>query len=229
MSRRRVAGLVCEGQSDSIIFEELIQELWPEVVDVRRLHPEVDEYDRAVGASGWTGVQAWCRRHAGRLASVIDPGIGPPLDVLVVALDVDIAVAAGIADPPKHGSAYDAARLCQTIRDWLQPAGASALPEELLIAIPAMATEAWVLAALYAAERNPEILARPAERLVAKKQLDWDPDPERRKKRKVRKPPAIYRRFAQQIAGKLPRVRKGCPEAERICRKLERRRDTAVH
>ena len=64
---------------------------------------------------------------------------------------------------------------------------------------------------------------------MEKKQLDWDPDPERRKKRKVRKPPAIYRRFAQQIAGKLPRVRKACPEAERICRKLERRRDTAEH
>ncbi|HWU86952.1 MAG TPA: hypothetical protein VN253_06740 [Kofleriaceae bacterium] len=219
--------MVCEGQSDSVIFEELIQKLWPEVVDIRRLHPEVDELDRAVGSSGWTGVREWCRRHAGKLASIIDPGIGQRLDVLVVALDIDIdiAVAAGISDPPKHGSAYDATRLCQTIKDWLRPTGAPSLPEELVIAVPSMATEAWAIAALYTSERNPENIEKPAEYLVAKKQLDWDADPERRKKRKIRKLPATYRRFAQQISGKLSRVRKACPEAARICRKIERRRD----
>lgn len=224
MSKGRIAGLVCEGPSDWAIFEALIQKLWPDIVDVRRLHPEVDEFDRARGASGWTGVREWCRRNAGKLSSVIDPGLGPPLDLLVVAIDVDIAVAAGIADPPTQGSAYDATRLCQVIRTWLKPDGAPPLPDQLVISIPAMAAESWAIAALFAAEANPENLARPAEYLVKKKQLDWDADPERRRKGKIHKAPVTYRRFAQQIAGKLARVRKTCPQAERTCRKIERTR-----
>lgn len=223
MSRRRkVAALVCEGPSDFEIFRAIVQEVWPEIEEVLPLQPEIDAEGYAVGQSGWPGVRKWCLDNAGRLDNVIDPGIGPRLDLLVIALDADIAVQAGISDAPIHGSAYDTGRLCATVKGWLRPAGGrTAIPPEVVISIPAMATETWVIASLYAAEKNPEAIADPTRYLVDNDQLAWDP----LRKRKARKPPPVYRRFAAQITGKLARVRKRCTEAERTCRKIELRRD----
>jgi hypothetical protein len=226
-ARRRVAGLVWEGATDVLIFERIIREVWPEIEDVLRLHPELDELDRARGSSGWTGVERWCTTHADKLSSVIDPGIGPPLDLLVVALDADVAALAGIEDPPARGSAYDTTRLCDTIKRWLTTPTRSTLPRELVIAIPAMATEAWAIAGLYPRARQPERVDAPAQYLVERGKLEWDPDPRRRARGKVRKDPARYRAIAHAIAKQLARVRSSCPEAERLCAKLERARDRA--
>lgn len=220
-SRRRVAALVCEGPSDFEIYRAIVQEVWPEIDDVLPLQPEIDAEGYALGQSGWPGVRKWCLDNAGRLDDVIDPGIGPRLDLLVIALDADIAVQAGIADAPVHGSAYDTARLCTTVKGWLRPVGGRAIPPEVVVSVPAMATETWVIASLYAGENNPERIADPTRYLVEERQLVWDP----LRKRKARKPPPVYRRFAAQIAGKLARVRKRCTEAERTCRKIEQRRD----
>jgi len=221
-SRRRVAALVYEGPSDFEIYRAIIQKVWPEIDDVLSLQPEIDAEGYAVGQSGWPGVRKWCLDKAGRLDGVIDPGIGPRLDLLVIALDADIAAQAGIIDAPAHGSAYDTARLCTTVKRWLRPGvGRAAIPPEVVISIPAMATETWVIASLYAGENSPESIADPTRYLVEADQLAWDP----LSKRKARKPPPVYRRFAAQIAGKLARVRKRCIEAERTCRKIEQRRD----
>jgi hypothetical protein len=106
-----IAGVVCEGHSDFAILREVIHEVWPEMEEVLLLQPILDRLGHAQGASGASGVVAWCTRNAGALDGVIDPGVGPRLDLLVIALDADAAIDAGIEDPPTTPSAYDASRL----------------------------------------------------------------------------------------------------------------------
>jgi hypothetical protein len=190
-----VAGVVCEGHSDFAILER-------------------DSLQRAQGSSGSSGVKEWCERNAGKLAAVIDPGVGRPLDLLVIALDADAAISAGIEDPPKHPSSYDASRLCTTIRGWM----GKPLPAQLLITIPAMSIEAWIVAAMFKAPARPETIANAAHTLVEKGQLELDRRPKRQ--HKVVKPPHKYRAFADQVVGKWPRVKKACAEAARFERKV---------
>jgi hypothetical protein len=220
MSRSRSIALVCEGYTDILVIGCIVKSIWPEVDDVLPLQPQVDALGRTAHnlPRGWSAVRAWCHQNAAMLADLVNPGIGDPLSLLVVCLDVDIAVSAGIADPPARGSAYDASRLCETIRSWLLDEGRKRLAPEVVIAIPAMAIEAWAIAALYPREKRPEQIEDPAEFLVSRGQL----------KRNARGKPAkareTYERFGRIIAGKLGRVREVCPEAERLCRKLEHRR-----
>jgi hypothetical protein len=209
-----VLGVVCEGQSDFAILDRVLRKLWPDADEVLLLQPILDSLGRAQGSSGASGVQAWCERNANKLPAVIDPGVGAPLDLLVVALDADAAIASGVEDPPASPSAYDASRLCKTMRGWL----GKTLPRQLVITIPAMAIESWVVAALYKHPAKPEILPVPAKILVEKGRLVMDTKPKRQ--HKVIKPPAVYRELAQHVAAKWARVKKACGEAERFDRKV---------
>jgi hypothetical protein len=210
-----VIGVVCEGQSDFAILSEVLYRLWPETDQVLLLQPILDSLGHAQGASGASGVKSWCAEHGEKLAAVIDQGVGPRLDLLVIALDADAAIDAGIDDPPARPSAYDASRLCTRLRSWL-----GHLPPQLLIVIPAMAIEAWIIAARYARPANPERIARPAHYLVDRKLLSLDHRPKRQ--HKVVKPPARYREFGVEVAARWPRVVKRCEEARRFDRKLHR-------
>lgn len=208
-----VAAVVCEGHSDFAILARVLRKLWPELDDVLLLQPILDELQRAQGSSGSSGVKEWCQRNRERLDAVIDPGIGRPIDLLVIALDADAAISAGIEDPPKTPSSYDASRLCEVMRGWL-----GRLPRQLVITIPAMSIEAWVVAALFKTPSQPENLANAALTLVEKNLLQRDPRPKRH--HKVLKPPATYRGFADQVAGKWAKVKKACAEAARFDRKV---------
>ena len=154
-----------------------------------------------------------------KLEDILRPDIGEELAVLVIALDVDIAVDAGIVDPPENETSYDASRLCEKMKEWLRAKGRRKLPPEVIIALPAMATEAWVLAALFQSEIRPERHARPAELLVARRKLRMN------SRGKPLKDISIYRTFAVRVGAQIRRVRTRCPEADRLCSKLERRRE----
>jgi hypothetical protein len=215
-----VAGIVCEGHSDYAILSAVLYKLWPEMEEVLLLQPILDQLGHAQGASGASGVVAWCTQNGRDLDGVIDPGVGPRLDLLVIALDADAAIDAGIEDPPTNPSAYDASRLCTKIRSWL-----GALPPQLVIAIPAMAIEAWVISARFQSPANPERIAKPAHHLVSKKLLALDTRPKRQ--HKVVKPPEKYRTFAAEVASRWPRVVKRCGEAKRFERKVQQVRARA--
>ena len=229
MSRpaRRTAGLVCEGPSDFGLFEAVVRRLWPAVSRVLLLQPQVDALTgHAQGSAGWTGVKAWCREYAGKLDLVIDPGIGPPLDLLVIALDADIATEALAAEPrPASNSTHLPTRLRAQIQAWLGAANNAVLPAAVVVSAPTMAVEAWVIAALFPSQRAPEQLPSPAKFLVGNRLLAMDP----RRPGKVKKPPETYRRFAAALADKLDHVRKRCPEAEQISKAIEQRRSLADH
>jgi hypothetical protein len=199
----------------------MVRRTWPSVELILRLQPETDDVGkpRAGARTGWTAVRAWCEANASRLTDIIRPGIGEDLDLLIIALDADIAVAAGITDPPVRGTAYDTKRLCDTVKRWLLPRGRRALPPEVVIAIPAMSTEAWILAALFKDETRPEACRHPMERLAARKRL------RRNVQGRPAKDLATYEKLADVVGVQLGRVRRRCKEAERLCAKIEARRE----
>jgi len=219
MSDAHVAALVCEGQTDVPILRKMIQALWPSIEEIHSLQPALDEMERAKGPAGWTQVRAWCEQNASMLDDVLDPDIGDPIDLLVVAVDVDIAIDAGIADPPQQVGSYESTRLRTTVEGWLKAEKRRKLPAAIVVSTPVMAIEAWVIAALFPRERAPEQIADSAQWLVDKGKLRLSP-----KEGKPWKELHRYRDFALRIANKLPHVRTACAEAERTSHAIETRR-----
>jgi hypothetical protein len=219
MSDARIAAVVCEGQTDVQILRAMILQVWPELEEVRCLQPELDEMERAKGG-GWTQVKSWCQRYAGRLQDVLDPDVGDRIDLLLIAIDVDIALSAGIVDPPMDVGLYETARLRKTMEDWLRFDPSKRLPPALVLSTPVMAIEAWIIAALFPKEIAPESVSDPALWLVRKKKLRSSPDDGKPWKELHR-----CRDFASNVAKKLSRVRKVCAEAGRTIASVERCRD----
>ncbi len=217
MSEPRRAAVVCEGQTDVPIFREIIQELWPSVIEVSSLQPELDATGRATGPAGWTQVQAWCQQHANDLEDVLQPDVGFPPDLLLIAIDVDIAVEAGIADPPQSIGAYESSRLRDTMRSWLQTEDRRRVPDVVVFSTPVMAIEAWVIAALFPRRKAPEAINNPAQELADKKKLRLSP-----KDGTPWKELHLYKQFSKNVANALTRVRRKCPEAERTCGEIDR-------
>lgn len=219
MSDARIAALVCEGHTDVPVLKRTIQTLWPSVEEVLCLQPELDEMERAKGPAGWTQVQSWCEQNCSRLGDVLAPDIGDKIDLLVVAVDVDIAIDAGIADPPQEVGGYESTRLRNTITGWLRAPGRRKLPAEVVISTPVMAIEAWVIAALFPKERAPEQIRDGARWLVDKQKLRPSP-----KDGKPWKDLRLYKPYAERVAQTLPHVRAVCPEADRTSSAIEQRR-----
>lgn len=221
MSSARVAALVCEGQTDVPILRALIQQTWPALEEVRCLQPELDEMERAKGPAGWTQVKAWCEANAARLDEVLAPDLGDPIDLLVIAIDVDIAVEAGIADPPQHGvGVYETKRLRDTITAWLEIENRRNVPPAIVLSTPVMAVETWVIAALFRQQRSPESIGEPAAWLLERKKLRASP-----KDGTPWKELHLYRKFAARVATRVDHLRRTCNEAKRTLLAIERRRD----
>jgi len=98
----RIAALVCEGQTDVPVLREVLQTLWPKLEDVRILQPELDDTGRVRpgGRSGWSEVRTWCQQNKDDIDEILHPPVGDRIDLLLLAIDMDIAIEAGIADPP---------------------------------------------------------------------------------------------------------------------------------
>jgi hypothetical protein len=220
MSSPRVAALVCEGQTDVPVLRAVIQATWPEVDDVRCLQPELDEMERQKGRAGWNQVKAWCERHSDRLDEVLVPDLGDPIDLLIIAVDMDIAIHAGIADPPKNPGVYESPRLRATMSGWLTSNPVGRPPSAIVLSTPVMAIETWIIAAVYPKQRSPERIADPASWLADKGKLRRSP-----RDQKPWKELHLYRTFGANVATKLKQVRKACTEADRTIKLIEQRRD----
>jgi hypothetical protein len=219
MSEPRVAALVCEGQTDVPILRAALHEVWPELERVLCLQPELDQMERAKGPAGWTQVKAWCVAHAGSLDEVLEPDVGDRIDLLVIVMDVDVAVDAGIADPPVDVGVYETTRLRDTIAGWLRTELHRNLPPAVVLSTPVRAIEAWIIAALFPREKAPQRIEDPAAWLARKAKLrksDRDGKPWKELHR--------YTAFATAVAGRLQHVRQTCSEAHRTLRLVEQRR-----
>jgi hypothetical protein len=173
MSEPRIAAIVCEGQTDVPILRAALQEVWPGLDDIRCLQPELDESDRAKGPAGWSLVKAWCEANAGNLDDVLEPAVGDPIDLLVIAIDVDIAIQAGIENPPREIGLYETKRLRDTLNGWLKTKTRRNLPTAVLLSTPVMAIEAWIIAAMFPRENTPEQIADPLHGSLPRRSFDW--------------------------------------------------------
>ena len=221
MSDAPVAALVCEVQTDAIVLKSFVFALWPEIEDVRVLQPELDDTGRTIpgGRSAWSEVRTWCTQNADDLDDLFNPRVGDPVSLLIVAIDMDIALAAEIANPPRRIGAYESPRLQRTVRSWLRRPGRRRLPAQILVSTPVMAIEAWIIAALFRRQRAPEQVQNPAEFLVGKQKLRRSPNDGSPWKELRR-----YRQFAAIVARQAAVVRRTCAEADRTCRGIEQRR-----
>jgi hypothetical protein len=209
--RRLVVGFVVEGSTDFVVLRRVVESVFGDIED-QCLQPQTDELDRTKpGAkSGWSEVKAWCHRLED-LDELFDPMVGEPLDLLVIAIDLDIAIRAGLEKCPENLDGYDARRLCNIVKSWLP----RPLSERVIIAIPVMSLEAWILAALYPKRSRFEADLAPAEALVRAGKIE-------RGRNGPWKRAVEYRPFAELVAKRLKRVRTACGEANRFVAKLER-------
>lgn len=210
-SRRLVVGFVCEGSTDIVVLRRIVEQVVGPI-DARTLQPQTDELDRTVPGSpaGWSEVRAWCERLRD-YNELFEPPVGDPFDLIIIGVDLDIAVRAGIYKMPENLKAYDATALCEVVKSWL----ATPVPFKLIIVIPAMAIEAWILAAMFPKRPRPEMELKPAQVLVQRGKMEQGANGPWRQARR-------YSGFANIVAAKLKAVRSACPEADRFVAKLER-------
>lgn len=190
-------GFVCEGPTDTPILEAVIEAIFGEF-EARYIQPDVSNL------GGWSGggdtrVEQWCRRSGHGLAYLLFD-----TDLLVVQLDGDRC--------PRLGAA-DTTQLCAVVKGWL---GAGAREPKLVIAIPAQASEAWLVAAHMATTPALEQQHHPEDLLAQRKLLRRGADGRAVKER------ATYVELAVRLRERLAEARRVLPELERFADKLER-------
>ena len=199
-------GIVCEGRTDFILLEQVVLAVFGPS-DIRPLQPVRDALDPTRWSeAGWTQVRRWCEaRGAGGITDELEMG---GLDVIVLQVDGDLC--------GQQGMPSTRAALCDHIKAaWIGPPGP---PNAVVICIPALATDAWLVAALdpgvdgQTLERDP----RPADRLTA-----WG----------LNKRQSDYRDHAHRVHDTLPRLLPHMSELDRFVGKLRAsapRADTAT-
>lgn len=195
---------ICEGHTDTPVLEAVVEAVLGDDFEPLYLQPE---RDMLTDAERWSDggddrVRAFCEQRHGSLAFAV-----PTADIVVVHLD---------ADRCAKYSASDTSALCKVIKGWL---GSSATDERLVIAIPAQATEAWLVAVVENANPSLENLPHPAERLAGHRQLS------RNKAGQPIKDRLLYANLAETLRDRLPTVREVLPELDRFAGKLEAQRE----
>ncbi|WP_143594056.1 hypothetical protein [Synechococcus sp. BO 8801] len=114
-----------------------------------RIQPDESLYGGDAGphGGGWKGVRGWCKsvQAAGGLEAI--GALRPDVHLLIIHVDADIVLdkehdAAGLCPPPENNILAAEA----LVMGWL---GLVNLPENVLIWVPGMATEAWLLRAIF--------------------------------------------------------------------------------
>lgn len=172
MSDRSLAlRLVVEGETDAIMLESFIVEiLGTERISFTTIQPE---FSMAFGnvslgphGGGWKGVRGKCQE----LASADLEGMLENTDALIVHLDGEVALDKQACNsPPARKAADIVAALTATVHGWLAtPSG----HPRLVIAVPCMETEAWLLPTLHPGKVAPakvETVNKPSHYFSAKK------------------------------------------------------------
>lgn len=188
-------GIVCEGRTDFILLEQVALAVFgPCVVDP--LQPLRDQLDPARwDPAGWTLVKQWCEGRGAE--GIVDEMALGGMDALVVQVDGDLCGRAGLP--------AERAALCRVIRRaWM---GAETALPGVVVCIPTMSTDTWLLAALSddpipaGIEGDPAPVARLAALGVQKNQYD-------------------YRRHAPALGARVPAIRGALSELDRFAGKL---------
>lgn len=142
--------LVCEGSTDEIILKAILFSYLKSpnfIVDT--IQPEKSEIqgEPAEHGTGWKGVRSWCQmvQAAGGLQAV--RALEAEVDLLIIHVDAEIVFEvehnAGQPCPPPEQNVIQAESI---VMSWL---GLQELPQNVVIWVPSVMTEAWVLRALF--------------------------------------------------------------------------------
>lgn len=223
---------VVEGPTDRLVLEAVLDRLLPGDPTDHRYFPLQPTPTFGETGTGWKGVRRWCRqtwkRPGSSLDVIISGSADPPLDLLVIHVDADIAyendLQEGEEEPvlnvqqPCPPASATADQLQRVITCWLR---CNSLPPQVILVIPAQDTESWTFAALFPSdglcEREDYECIRsgrnhPGYRLTLKKygKLFKRTDGE------IKKHERDYRRVATRIAETWNTVRCICIQAERF-------------
>lgn len=142
--------LVCEGVTDQRVLEAvLLAHLKTPSFRINRIQPDESLYGGDAGphGGGWKGVRGWCKsvQEAGGLEAI--GALRPDVSLLIIHVDADIVLDKEhdiiLPCPPPEKAILAAEKI---VVEWL---GLAHLPENVLIWVPGMATEAWLLRAIF--------------------------------------------------------------------------------
>jgi len=152
-----IIATVVEGPTDRLVLEAILSRLIPGKHRYLPLQPLIPFGETG---TGWKGVRKWCwqrwQRTGSDLETLLSSAAGPPIDLLVLHVDADIAFEGDLQDaqddpvedvvqpcPPAEATVES---LRQVILHWLHRTD---LPQAVILAIPAQDTESWTFAALF--------------------------------------------------------------------------------
>jgi hypothetical protein len=206
--------IVCEGPTDKIIFDDLLEEFLGHANFRSTL---VQPIMSALGGDfgpfggGWQGVLRWC-------AQVVSGGMSFDMsitstnnDLIIVHVDADVARETSLAHLHLPSPCPPAKGTCDNLRKHLAALlGGPSLPGHLVFCVPADSTEAWVIAALnpaIAALNSPwECFRKPEDRLTNVTVEG----------KTVGKSQRSYARIASYVSEAWYSAKSHCPEASRF-------------
>lgn len=236
--------LVCEGPTDFIIIKHISRKISSaigSVVDIIEISPTPDATTGTYPPHGWGGIKAWCRKYS-RNKSLASVSHLPPLqqqlllrlnwpaliaindaDGIIIQIDSDIAHLLNSNAPYQLGGCRST-HCYNEILFWLSE---GQKPQEIYLAISALAIETWLLATHPPTDNvfsnllqnfNYEAVADFEDRLVTLKYPSYND----RGRRRLKKSPAkTYEPHGQRIADNLNDVRSRCVAADALCTHLE--------
>ena len=182
MSEPLRIALVAEGPTDGIVIEAALQAiLYKRSFILKQIFPEGSDTFGEMG-TGWAGVYRWCRQSARRGGALSgDALLFQNYDLLVLHLDADVAgdsYARGSITPTAADHTLPCAQPCPPAADTVNAirrvllswCGETTTPPRTVFCTPSKSTEAWVIAALFPADKSMksdiECYADPASRLA---------------------------------------------------------------
>ncbi len=214
---------VAEGATDQIVLQALVAR-WLGSVDFvpRHIQPPSSAYADGLNLSlsmGWKGVLSWCegRRPHGRAGR--DEALRLA-DCLIVHVDADVAFDQDFRTPRYSGPRSTARPYCDWVRDHLSSLFGDGLPANVVLCVPSMDMDAWVVCCLHpdVADAHSPIECRSAPGALLVQRAPYRLI--RSKGGSLRKETARYRLHAERIAAGWPNCADDdpprCPEAARF-------------
>ena len=232
--------LVCEGPTDIEVIRALSQKVQERIgssIEIRELSPTQDKTTGNYPSQGWTAVKSWCETYSLNKKIVIPPDIEDwrkrllekkisfrwdtlikmsGADGIIVQIDTDIAEKMTHADFTASGQTRKEFSL-DAVNLWLSE---DEQPDSFYYLMSTYSTETWLLAS-HEINENPlvlndlksisdfESIVDAEARLIAMGYAKYKKDGIVR----LKKEPAIYKRYGEKIASKIDLVKARCSEA----------------
>ncbi|EPK5156146.1 hypothetical protein I8I59_001459 [Enterobacter cloacae] len=245
---KKIYLLVCEGPTDIAVVMALaqkVQETIGKEVEIRELSPTQDKTTGTYPSQGWTAVKSWCEKFSTNKNITIPDGLEEwkkkllsqkmsfrwdtlikmsGADGIILQIDTDIVEEMTHAD-------FSASGLTRkqfshnAVNIWLNELSK---PDDFYYVMSTFSTETWLLATHDPSENaavlgdlatvgDYETIDNIEDRLIA---LGYSKQKKKGQYR-LRKEPAIYKRYGERIASKIDLVKSRCKEADNFFDFLE--------